>query len=74
VFLSKFTSLPEVGGNAAYYFDTFDPVHMQQVFAAGMQDYTDNNRSASIIAHANQFTWENAAKQYLALYTELTTG
>jgi glycosyltransferase involved in cell wall biosynthesis len=71
VFLSKFTSLPEVGGNAAYYFDTFDPAHMQQVFTTGMQDYTDHNRAPGIIAHANQFTWENAAKQYLAMYKEL---
>jgi glycosyltransferase involved in cell wall biosynthesis len=72
VFLSKFTSLPEVGGNAAYYFDTFEPDHMQATFTKGMQDYTDHNRAPGIIAHANKFTWENAAKQYLALYTDLT--
>ncbi|MBK7884961.1 MAG: glycosyltransferase [Chitinophagaceae bacterium] len=32
VFISKETSLPEVGGKAAYYFDSFDETAMRQVF------------------------------------------
>lgn len=71
VFLAKFTSLPEVGGNVAYYFDNFEPEHMQKVFAAGMKDYTENDRAQSIITHAAKFTWQAAAQQYLALYRGL---
>ncbi|QKJ31418.1 glycosyltransferase family 4 protein [Mucilaginibacter mali] len=71
VFLARYTSLPEVGGDAAYYFDNFEPDHMQQVFNKGMLDYTANNRTDSIIANANKFTWENAAKQYLEMYEGL---
>ncbi len=71
VFLSKFTSLPEVGGDAAYYFDNFEPAHMQQVFAAGMQDFEANNRTQEIVNQAGKFSWEKAADEYLLLYTEL---
>ncbi|MBK0381232.1 glycosyltransferase family 4 protein [Mucilaginibacter segetis] len=70
VFLSKFTSLPEVGGNEAYYFDNFEPDHMQAVFAKGMKDYKANDREAAIIAHAHKFSWEKTAQQYLQLYEE----
>lgn len=70
VFLSKFTSLPEVGGDAAYYFDSFEPESMQRVFAQGMQDFDHRNREAEIISQANKFSWDQAAQQYLALYKE----
>lgn len=70
VFLSKYTSLPEVGGNAAYYFDNFEPEHMQQVFADGMQDFTHRNRAEEMIRQADKFSWEKAADEYLALYQE----
>jgi glycosyltransferase involved in cell wall biosynthesis len=70
VFLSKFTSLPEVGGDAAYYFDNFEPEHMQSVFAKGMKDFTDRNRAEEMTEQANKFSWERAANQYLDLYAE----
>lgn len=70
VFLSKYTSLPEVGGEVAYYFDNFDPVHMQMVFNSGMQHFKENNRSVVVTKHATKFSWSNAAKQYLKLYDE----
>jgi glycosyltransferase involved in cell wall biosynthesis len=69
VFLSKYTSLPEVGGDAAYYFDDFEPAHMQSVFAAGMRDFTDRNRAEEMIKQADKFSWNRAANQYLELYT-----
>jgi glycosyltransferase involved in cell wall biosynthesis len=71
VFLSKFTSLPEIGGDAAYYFDNFEPAHMQTVFADGMKDYNENDRAAYIIRQANKFSWDLAAQQYLDMYSEL---
>jgi len=70
VFLSKFTSLPEVGGDAAYYFDNFEPDHMQTVFADGIQDFKARNRADEMIAQADKFSWERAANQYLDLYKE----
>ncbi len=68
VFLSKFTSLPEIGGEVAYYFDSFEPDHMQDVFKKGMRDFEDNNRSEGIIKHAHKFSWETTAQQYMGLY------
>ena len=68
VFLSKYTSLPEVGGTVAWYFDNFGPAHMQQVFEQGMQEYKQQGKASAIMAHAEQFSWERTAQQYLALY------
>jgi glycosyltransferase involved in cell wall biosynthesis len=74
VFLSKYTSLPEVGGDMAWYFDNFGSEHMQQVFADGMEQYNATNMASAIIQHAEKFSWENAAKQYLALYDDILKG
>ncbi len=71
VFLSKFTSLPEVGGSAAYYFDSFEPAHMQNVFDLGMEDFDKKNRAQEMIAQAQKFSWDIAARQYLHLYQQM---
>lgn len=68
VFLSKFTSLPEVGGDAAYYFDNFEPAHMQSVFTNGMKDFIERDRANEMVKQAEKFTWDIAANQYLSLY------
>jgi glycosyltransferase involved in cell wall biosynthesis len=70
VFLSNHTSLPEIGGNAAWYFDSFDAKAMQQVFNKGMETYDNDNPSAEIMAHAQKFDWKKTAEQYLNLYQE----
>lgn len=70
VFLSKHTSLPEIGGHAAWYFNDFEADTMQEVFAKGMHEYYEKKLAASIMAHAAQFDWEITAKQYLKLYQE----
>ena len=70
VFLSKFTSLPEVGGDAAYYFDSFEAESMQHTFAKGMEDFAKRDRKQEVIDQANKFSWERAANQYLDLYEE----
>ena len=70
VFLSKHTSLPEVGGNAAYYFNSFDPEEMQRAFINGLNDFQKHNRQQAIIEHAAQFSWGRAADGYLKLYAD----
>ncbi|QQL49183.1 glycosyltransferase family 4 protein [Mucilaginibacter ginkgonis] len=70
-FLSKFTSLPEIGGDAAYYFDSFDPAHMQKVFSDGMKHFKENNGAEKSMAQAAKFSWEKCADAYLNLYNEL---
>ncbi|MGI4872344.1 MAG: glycosyltransferase family 4 protein [Janthinobacterium lividum] len=70
VFLSQLTSLPEVGGAAAYYFSDFAPAAMQQALAAGLARHTPA-RAAEARAQAGQFGWAQAAAGYLAVYDEL---
>lgn len=67
-FLSNLTSLPEIGGSCAYYFENFEENHMQNVFMKGMDDYSKNNRKESIINWGKQFSWEKAIKEYLDVY------
>ena len=73
VFLSKYTSLPEVGGDAAYYFNDFSPESMQHVFEKGMNDFKNNNRVAAIKQHAASFDWNKTAKEYLEIYRKLSS-
>ncbi len=69
VFLSNLTSLPEIGGVEAYYWKSFEPDHMNEVFEKGLKEYAaDANKAARSIQWAKQFSWENAAKAYLNLY------
>ncbi len=68
VFLSTLTSLPEVGGKHAYYFENFDAEHMQNVLKEGLDDYHLNQRKDEIIKWSKQFSWENSTKGYVEVY------
>ncbi|MXV13952.1 glycosyltransferase family 4 protein [Hufsiella ginkgonis] len=72
VFLSDKTSLPEVGGDSAWYFTSFEPEAMQQVFETGMNNFESNNLEEKVIRHAQKFSWDAAALSYLQLYSEYT--
>jgi len=71
VFLSTHTSLPEIGGDAAFYFPSFEPADMQTAFTKGMAQFTAGNMREKVIAHAKKFDWEQTAREYLALYDEV---
>jgi glycosyltransferase involved in cell wall biosynthesis len=71
VFISDRTSLPEVGGDAAYYFRSFEPDAMRQVFAAGMADYADRMPVGKIKQQAAKFSWNKTAAEYIDVYKQL---
>ncbi|MFV0344715.1 MAG: glycosyltransferase family 4 protein [Bacteroidales bacterium] len=73
VFLSNLTSLPEVGGDFAYYFQNFEAEHMLEVVKNGLRHYEQNEKelSVKIKEHAESFSWERCIKQYLELYREI---
>ncbi len=71
VFLSRLTSLPEVGGEAAVYFDNFDPAAMKAVVEHGLARAREPGRADAIRQHAAQFNWDRTADAYLALYRRL---
>jgi glycosyltransferase involved in cell wall biosynthesis len=69
---ARATSLPEVGGDAAAYFDPADEADAARVLA-GL--FHDPERRADLIARcpANvaRFSWDRAAAAYLGLYAAL---
>ena len=71
VFLARRTSLPEIGGDAADYFDSFAPAAMKQVVQQGLQRHALPGRADAVRLHAAQFDWDRAATAYLALYQRL---
>lgn len=72
VFLSRLTSLPEIGGKDAYYFESFEPEEMAETVFAGLNDFRANPfRADRLRQQAARFSWERAAQQYWQLYTDL---
>ncbi len=71
VFLARRSCLPEIGGDAAYYFDSFDAATMKQVVLAGLAAGAEPARVAAVKARAAHFDWDRCAAQYLALYRRL---
>lgn len=72
VFLSNLTSLPEIGGVDAVYFNTFEPDDMVETFRLGMQHFYDDSLKADRLRwRAKRFSWQHAAAEYWKLYQEL---
>ena len=74
VFLSRLTSLPEVGGTLAHYFDGFDGTAMRAEVMAGLQADAAPGRAEAIVAHARGFSWQRCADQHIALYARVLAG
>jgi glycosyltransferase involved in cell wall biosynthesis len=72
VFLSRLTSLPEVGGDCADYFDGFEPAAMRAVVERGLARHpAEPGRADAARAHAARFDWDRAGAAYAALYRRL---
>lgn len=76
VLASNVTSIPEVGGDAALY---FDPLSVEEMAAAIMRVIGDASLRASLArqgyARAQQFSWDETARQTLSIYERcLTSG
>ena len=72
VFIANRTSLPEVGGKEAYYFDTFEPDDMAKTLHDGLHDFGLNPlRQERVKRRAAGFSWPNVAGEYWKLYQGL---
>ena len=73
VFLANRTSLPEIGGNYAFYWDEFDPETMASVFEEGMNTFHNNEKlyEKELKRRAADFDWDETAKKYLQTYSEI---
>lgn len=70
VILSKATSLPEVGGPNAVYFDGMDTESVAQAADALIKQGVDAATRQRLVDWAMQFDWNIAAKKYWELYTK----
>ncbi|WP_338872685.1 glycosyltransferase family 1 protein [Spirosoma sp. SC4-14] len=72
VFMANLTSLPEVGGKEAYYFENFEPESMAKIIHDGLHDFGHNPlRAERMKRRATEFSWSNAAKAYWEVYEEV---
>jgi len=73
VFISDRTSLPEVGGDAAFYLSSFEPDAIRCIFEEGMEAFRNGNIREHVIKQSKRFNWETSATQYLQVYKSLIT-
>src|SRR6185436_20021663 len=71
VFISKLTSLPEIGGNAAFYFSSFDESHIQHAYHQGMSRYQNEDMADLIKKRSQDYSWEKSARDYVRVYQSL---
>ncbi len=73
VFLSNLTSIPEVGGKDAFYWNSFDPEEMKKVLLKGLETFysDEETNSKKMKERADFFSWEKAASEYLQVYRSM---
>jgi len=72
VFASTLSSIPEVCGDHAFYWESFDPRTMANLFLEGMTLFEkDPGRAERANLHSQQFAWSNNVQNYLQLYKRL---
>lgn len=70
VFLYNHSSLPEIGGDVAFYWENLDPKQMVEKLNLEMKNFKKNSSAfeEKIKRRANYFCWDKAAEEYLAVY------
>lgn len=72
VFLSRLTSLPEIGGNVAFYWEDLSPLKMAEVLRDKLALYDSSiDYSERLIKSASRFDWDNCVNQYIKYYLEI---
>ncbi len=70
VFCSDKTSLKEIGGRYAFFWECFDPAHMAEVYEKGISEFNYRHKAAQM-EYASSFRWEDNVKSYLEIYRQL---
>lgn len=73
VFLSRCTSLPEVGGEAACYFTDLSPQTMAATVSDGLRQWKSHEAACrdAVLRQVAQFDWDKAADAYLDYYVDI---
>lgn len=74
VFLSRLTSLPEVGGSLANYFDDFEPQAMRRTVQAGLARHDTPGMPEATRQWASRYDWDDCAQRYLERYVTHCAG
>jgi glycosyltransferase involved in cell wall biosynthesis len=67
----KASSLPEIGGKNAFYWDHFNPEYMKDILEQAINAYKDENMRQQAIDYSSGFTWERNTALYLRKYLEI---
>ncbi|MBR5749153.1 MAG: glycosyltransferase family 4 protein [Prevotella sp.] len=72
VFSSRFSSLPEVCGNHATYWDDYEPQAMAEVVRKGLAAWKKEGPEATAaLEHSLGFNYESYTESYIRLYRQL---
>jgi len=75
VFTSRFSSLPEICGSHATYFDDYAPEAMAATVRQGLSSWQKDSEAATAALHHSQdFSYERYTQQYISLYARLLGG
>ena len=72
VFLSTLTSLPEIGGKEAFYWDDLSPKAMAEVVRKQLAVFDESPAYAEKLRqNAARFDWDDCVEQYIKFYIEI---
>ncbi|MFC0429016.1 glycosyltransferase family 4 protein [Chryseobacterium scophthalmum] len=73
VFLSNLTSLPEIGGDLAFYFNDFSSDSMKKIYDEGIEKFNaaQENYIVKLKERASKFSYKIMAESYEGLYKRL---
>jgi glycosyltransferase involved in cell wall biosynthesis len=72
VFASTSTSIPEVCGNMAFYWDILEGEEMAKTVLQGLANTNAPSNNKDLLkAHACQYSWQQSADKYIAVYKQL---
>jgi glycosyltransferase involved in cell wall biosynthesis len=74
VIISNKTSLPEVGGKVAHYWNDFDPEYMAHIVKQALNEFQVNpeKKALALINQTKKFSWQNASKEYIQVYNDIS--
>lgn len=72
-FITRLTSLPEIGGDISYYFTSLDPQQMAETVRHGLADFAANPtaKAQALKDRAAQFNWDKAVDEYVDYYLDI---
>jgi glycosyltransferase involved in cell wall biosynthesis len=74
VFCSNRTSLKEIGGEFAFFWNDFEAVNMLRVFTEGLGKFKDEEFIRKQLDYANSFTHEKNITEYIKIYKDMING